>query len=486
MEGEFPLWLRLAHYLNFLFLTLLVRSGLEILSAHPKLYWNDDARPGSEWLKLSRKTMPPGAEWTSTDEATRFPAWLALPGGGHLGLGRHWHFMIVAGWVLTGLIYVVMLLVSHQWTRLIPTSWEVLPRAWEAALSYLRLGIPPDGHPYNALQQLTYAGVVFLLAPWLILTGLAMSPALQGRFGFTDRVFGGHQRARSLHFLGLVAFVAFTVVHVGMVVAHGFVREMGAIALGAAGHADTVPAVAAGFAVVLAVNVLATSGSLGRPAETKRLLEIGIDGARRWLFHRWVSRQHHNHRSPYFRVNGRPPHDATWRRLAEGHFAAWRLEVTGQVEHPMGLSLAELEALPRSVQTTRHVCIQGWTAYAQWGGVALSEILDRCRPLPTARYVVFHTYDDKWEYPGSGYYYEVIDLDMARRPQTILAFEMNGGPLPVPHGAPLRLRLEGQLGYKMAKWLRGIELVEDFRHLGRGQGGWRDDVLDYYPGDAGL
>lgn len=486
MEGEFPLWLRLAHYLDFLFLTLLVRSGLEILSAHPKLYGHDDALPGREWLRFSRKAMPPDALWTSEDEATRFPAALALPGGGHLGLGRHWHFMAVAGWVLTGLGYVAMLLISHQWPRLIPTSWDVLPQAWEAAVTYMRFGIPPEGHPYNALQQLTYAGVVFVLAPWLILTGLAMSPALQGRFRFTDRVFGGHQRARSMHFLGMAAFVLFAVVHVGMVIAHGFVREMGAIALGAVGHADTVPAVAAGLAVVLAVNIWATRLSLSRPAEAKRLLELGIDPARRWLFHRWVSRQHHDHRSAYFRVNGRPPHDAAWTRLAAGGFADWRLEVTGLVAHPMCFSLAELQAMPRSEQTTRHVCIQGWTAFASWGGVALHEILDRCGPLPDARYVVLHTYDDKWEHPGHGTFYEVIDLELARRPQTILAFEMNGRPLPVPHGAPLRLRLEGQLGYKMAKWLRGIELVADFRHLGRGQGGWRDDLLDYYPGDAGL
>jgi DMSO/TMAO reductase YedYZ molybdopterin-dependent catalytic subunit len=80
----------------------------------------------------------------------------------------------------------------------------------------------------------------------------------------------------------------------------------------------------------------------------------------------------------------------------------------------------------------------------------------------------------------------VIDLELAVQPQTILAYEMNGRPLPVPHGAPLRLRVENQLGYKMAKWINRIEVVDSFKHIGNGQGGWRDDVLHYYPLDAGL
>jgi len=94
--------------------------------------------------------------------------------------------------------------------------------------------------------------------------------------------------------------------------------------------------------------------------------------------------------------------------------------------------------------------------------------------------------DEKWERPGHGYYYEVIDLELAFQPQTILAYEMNGRPLPIPYGAPLRLRVENQLGYKMAKWINRIEVVTSFKDIGKGQGGWRDDVLHYYPLDAGL
>ena len=142
--------------------------------------------------------------------------------------------------------------------------------------------------------------------------------------------------------------------------------------------------------------------------------------------------------------------------------------------------------MPRATQSTLHVCIQGWTYYASWTGVPVRHLLERARPSSAARYLVFHTLDEKWERPGHGHYYEVIDLETARAPQVILAYEMNGAPLPVEHGAPLRLRVEHQLGYKMAKWVDRIELVADFRKIGKGQGGWRDDVLNYYPSDAGI
>jgi methionine sulfoxide reductase catalytic subunit len=142
--------------------------------------------------------------------------------------------------------------------------------------------------------------------------------------------------------------------------------------------------------------------------------------------------------------------------------------------------------MPRSTQSTLHVCIQGWSYFASWAGVRIAALLAQARPTPGARYLVFHTLDEKWERPGHGYYYEVLDIETARRPQVILAYAMNGEPLAVEHGAPLRLRVEHQLGYKMAKWINRIELVEDFRGVGGGQGGWRDDVLNYYPSDAGI
>lgn len=153
--------------------------------------------------------------------------------------------------------------------------------------------------------------------------------------------------------------------------------------------------------------------------------------------------------------------------------------------------------MPSRSQTTRHDCIQGWTYYAQWSGIPVSELLDRCQPTEDANFVVFWTLDEKWEYSEKGqydaphpdvpeFYYEAIYMDKATEDQTILAYEMNGNDLPIAHGAPLRLRLESQLGYKMAKWITHIELVESLEEIGRGQGGWRDDVLKYHPSTADI
>jgi DMSO/TMAO reductase YedYZ molybdopterin-dependent catalytic subunit len=184
--------------------------------------------------------------------------------------------------------------------------------------------------------------------------------------------------------------------------------------------------------------------------------------------------------SPVPRPNGRPPHDPDWQRLAADGFQHFTLHVSGLVRHPLDLTLEDLRALPAASQTTKHVCIQGWSQIVSWKGVSLAELLERAHPLPDARYLLFRTFDDKWEHAGEhGYFYGVVDLDIARHPQSILAYEMNGVPLPVPFGAPLRLRLESQLGYKMVKWIRSVELVADYRTIGEGKGGWREDVLYY-------
>jgi methionine sulfoxide reductase catalytic subunit len=168
---------------NFLFLSLLVRSGLEILSAHPRrFYWNDHCTPGSEWLKFTKKRRPADRLWTASDEETSFPPLLALPGRENLGLGRHWHFIADFAWLLTGLVYIAMLWTSAEWRRLIPASWQIIPDAGRALLGYLTLHIVEAPGRYNGLQQLSYAAVVFLLAPFSIATGIAMSPAVAARF----------------------------------------------------------------------------------------------------------------------------------------------------------------------------------------------------------------------------------------------------------------------------------------------------------------
>ncbi len=186
--------------------------------------------------------------------------------------------------------------------------------------------------------------------------------------------------------------------------------------------------------------------------------------------------------SPEFKSNGtQDPDDPTYRRLAKNGFKDWRLEVGGLVERPARFSLAELRALPSRTQITRHDCVEGWSCIGKWKGARLSALLDRVGVRPEARYVVFFC-ADPMNMSGDKYY-ESIDVDGAHHPQTILAYEMNDKTLPIPYGAPLRLRDERQLGYKMAKYIMRIELVASFAHIGGGRGGyWEDQGYEWYAG----
>jgi len=178
--------------------------------------------------------------------------------------------------------------------------------------------------------------------------------------------------------------------------------------------------------------------------------------------------------SPEFRANGNTePSDPDYQRLAENGFADWRLGVGGLVERPRSFSLAELKGLPSRTQITRHDCVEGWSCIGKWKGVRLATLLDLVGPHPDARYVMFYC-ADAMDLSGDKYY-ESIDLDGAYHPQTILAYEMNGETLPIAHGAPLRLRDERQLGYKMAKYIMRIELAADFAQIGDGKGGYLED-----------
>jgi len=180
--------------------------------------------------------------------------------------------------------------------------------------------------------------------------------------------------------------------------------------------------------------------------------------------------------SPQFRVNGsREVADSGYRtHLAEG-FSRWRLAVDGLVRRPLALPLAYLMALPQREQITRHDCVEGWSAIGKWQGPRLSRVLDLAGLLPEARYIVFHCADRF----GTAPYYESIDLVDAFHPQTILAWRMNDRPLPLGHGAPLRLRVERQLGYKQAKFVMRIEARASLAGLYGGKGGYWEDAGDY-------
>ena len=185
-----------------------------------------------------------------------------------------------------------------------------------------------------------------------------------------------------------------------------------------------------------------------------------------------------------FRANGSiSPGDPDYRKLLAGGFADYRLVVKGLVETPLSLSLAQVRALTSRTQITRHDCVEGWSSIGKWKGARLGPLLDQAGLKDGARYIVFHCADSLGGDGPNGRYYESIDLIDAYHPQTILAYEMNGAPLPVAHGAPLRLRVERQLGYKHAKYVMRIEAVADFAHIGGGKGGfWEDRGYEWYAG----
>lgn len=184
--------------------------------------------------------------------------------------------------------------------------------------------------------------------------------------------------------------------------------------------------------------------------------------------------------SPTFRGNGSTnPTNGDYQAHAADKFARWRLTVGGLVEHPLAFTLPELRALPQRTQITRHDCVEGWSAIGEWTGPQLSTLLDAANVLPAARYIVFRCADEL----NGAMYYESIDLADARHPQTIVAHLLNGEPLPVKNGAPLRLRVERQLGYKHAKYLTAIEAVASLDGIGGGSGGyWEDRGYQWYAG----
>lgn len=185
-----------------------------------------------------------------------------------------------------------------------------------------------------------------------------------------------------------------------------------------------------------------------------------------------------------FKPNGSiDPAAADYVALRDAGFADYRLEINGLVERPLSLSLAELRARPSRTQITKHDCVEGWTAIGQWTGVRLETLLDEAGIRPGAKYIVFHCFDALTQTEAGPRYYESIDMVDARHPQTLLAYDMNGERLRVPHGAPLRLRVERQLGYKQAKYIRRIEAVESFADIQGGNGGyWPDRGYEWYAG----
>jgi len=475
VNAGFPAWLRIQHFLNLFFMVFIVRAGIQVLADHPRLYWKRDCTPGTEWFRF-QKTVPAGRIWTSKDDAVTLPGWLGIPGIRHsVGLARWWHFSFGLLWMINGAIVYALLFWTGQWPRLVPTTWEVFPNAVSTGLQYLSLNFPPDESwtRYNSLQQLTYFVTVFVAAPLSILTGFMQGPAISNRLGWLGKVFN-RQWARSIHFLAMWWFLLFILIHVTLVFITGARVNLNMMFAGVndsswSGFVIFLPA----MALVGLTWWLASPFTLRHARVVQKVGEVMM-----WPFNaltEWWdphSQLAEQDISPYFWRNGTMPKSSEFDALVAEGFKGFVLRVGGLVEAPRDFSYAELKAMPKQEQITTHFCIQGWSGVAKWGGVPMRHILELVRPTPDARYAVFYSLADGSD---AGRYYDVHKLSNMRHELTILAYEMNGAPVSVLHGAPLRLRCENELGFKMVKWIAAIEFVHDFADLGAGQGGYNED-----------
>ena len=475
----FAAWLRIAHYVNLFFMVLLIRSGIQILMDHPRLYWNVHCTPGTEWARFTPVKVPRDRLYTAKEDARNLNPWIGLPGGRHtLGLARHWHFVSVLFWVSNGAIYITLLLVTSHWRRIIPTSWHIFPDAWAVFVHYATFHLPPEPDVffrYNALQQLSYFTVIFILAPLSMLTGLAMSPALVNRFSWYRRLPGNRQVGRSIHFLLLCAYIVFIIVHVAMVIVSGFARNMNHIVMGTdATRLIGMSVGLAGIIILIAANVGANWISWLYPRVVQRIGNFLVNPVIRHTLGGHAPRTQYTRSdiSPFFWPNGRMPSSQQWKALATNHFKDYRLRVYGLVENPVELSLDEIKAMGEKTQITLHHCIQGWSGIAEWGGLPMLDLMKRVRPLPDARAILFYSFS---EGAGGGQYYDSHTIENMRHPQALLAYEMNYQPLTDVHGAPLRLRAETQLGFKMVKWIQAIEFAKDGKRVYKGEGGYAED-----------
>ncbi len=323
----FPSWLRITHFVNFLFLVLLIRSGLQILADHPRLYSRIHCTPGTEWIRFTPTEVPRDRIYTAKDDCVYLSPWIGLPGRRHtIGMARHWHFLSVLFWVGSGVTFVVLLFATDQWKRLVPTSWQIVPDAWAVFVHYATLHLPPEAdgfYRYNALQQLTYFGVVFILAPLAILSGPSMSPAFTSRFQWYPKVPGNRQIGRSLHFLVMCAFLLFLVGHVSMVAITGLARNMNHIVVGTDDTGLTgIYLGVVGIGVVVATCGLAYWAAWRRPRLVQHAAKAIVGPIMGTLLDRFESRSEFTRAdiSPFMWANGKVPTSEAWRTLSEGEF----------------------------------------------------------------------------------------------------------------------------------------------------------------------
>ena len=405
---------RITHWTHALSFFALLISGIAILVAHPRFYWGETGGIGATAL-------------------FDLPLRLRL---GHSGWGRYLHFL--AAWIAVamGAVYI----------------------AAGAARGHFRF------RDYGAAQRTAYRAIVFGLFPLIAISGLAMSPAIVAAAPWIARAFGGQQSARTIHFLAASAAVMFVIAHVAMVIAAGFAKTMRAM-LEPRGLITRRGAIATGLTAAGGAALLAGRRDLIPPdhggvfgaGETMTYAAQRLLLARHPLAREFERSQI----SKVAPVNGEPPGHETYQRLLAGGFAEWRLRVEGLVERPSAFSLAQLKQMPARTQITHQACEEGWSFIAEWRGVPVAHVLRAAGASARAKYVVFLPFDEAWD---------SLDMADAWHPQTILAYGMNGADLPNEHGAPLRLRVARQLGYKSVKYLARVVVTDSLKEFGAGLG----------------
>jgi DMSO/TMAO reductase YedYZ molybdopterin-dependent catalytic subunit/thiosulfate reductase cytochrome b subunit len=456
---------RVTHWISAAAFAVLVVSGIAILLAHPRLYWGDTGAVGGPSLI----DLP-------------LPFVLDVP---IRGPGRYLHFLAAWVCVFAGLVYVLRgLLTGHFARNFRPPRGELRLRAIrDVVAGHLRAPRGGDDVPaaYNVLQRISYTAVVFVLLPLMICTGLAMSPAVTSVVPAVVTGFGGQQSARTIHFFGGCALALFVLLHVALVWRSGFMAHTRAMITGrtgrrtkGAGMSGTLSRrrlITTGLGAVAGVGVWrATASVMDRygliPANCRGV--YGLSETLTYAGQRLLTKLPSTARefdrsqiSTVIPVNGAAPTTEPYQRLLASGFADWRLTIDGLVERPGSLSLADLKRFASRSQITHQACEEGWSFVAEWTGVPLADVLEHMGMRPEARFVFFFTFDGWWD---------SIDMDDALHPQTLLAYAMNGSQMPTDHGAPLRLKVPRQLGYKNLKYLSRMTVTDTAKGIGDGLG----------------
>ena len=286
------------------------------------------------------------------------------------------------------------------------------------------------------------------------------------------------QAARTVHFVVLVWMLIFIVIHTLMVFVTGFVNNVNHITLGTDTNSYVGVALYGAWMAVVVAFWLAASPLTIKYPRTIQSIGKAMVGWLKNLLERSAPRATYSKDdiTDYFWPNGTLPVTDEYRRLQAGNWSDYVLRVDGLVENPVEITYAELLALPKQDQITHHFCIQGWSAIGEWTGVSMRTICEMVRPMANAKWVVFYSFA---EGSDGGRYYDCHPIANMYHEQTLLAYGLNGEPLNESHGAPLRLRDEVELGFKMVKWIEAIEFVESYEHLGGGYGGYNEDH-EYY------